>query len=573
MGFLEYAWVTSFQKDQMKVRILPNSQIDQPSIEPDKFGFTVNLPIPRLLEDGQIFYLGYKLPLDNNSKAKIGRLFRAAVLHLTTHTLLPLPKEILLPPLSKGSNIVKFAETLVRDICVNAYIQAWYPDRLIDFAYANALAFQKITSADRILTPSTRLMAALLSKINVGTIKGELATEQKEILDKLTVELSTLRDTFMSALAGEQIKLDEVLTDYANTVIETLSPFGPFLEAPSLPYTERIGSCSVFSSARAPSEFEIEASFRKSIEALGGSVPANSDIDACWRREQEIEALQAFDSEHYQKVREEKILSRIKETASWTRFKDICFPNEDYTQYLRARSLLQGGSRRLLDSLRVAQDALDEDPGKEMGQLDLTAVIQAIASKKPATDVFFKDEYLSRSYAWTILFDVSASMHVKGEWARALAICVAEAAKELLMDPGSWTFFAFSDKFYVLKDSTEAYTRKVRARIGGLRFEGLTFMPDAIQLAGQVLLKRFDEQRCLVVISDGWPYGYPNIPLALQESIDSLVKKGVLVFGIGVETERMSNFFKLHSAVYTQKDLIKKFASIFVSASAAALEM
>jgi nitric oxide reductase activation protein len=163
-------------------------------------------------------------------------------------------------------------------------------------------------------------------------------------------------------------------------------------------------------------------------------------------------------------------------------------------------------------------------------------------------------------------------MQVKGDWARSLATCVAEAAKELLMDPGSWTFFAFSDKFYVLKDSTEAYTKKVKARIGGLRFEGLTFMPDAIQLAGQILSKRYDEQRCLVVISDGWPYGYPNMPLALKESIDTLVRKGIIVIGIGVETDRMGNFFKLSSAIYTQKDLIKKFAHLFVDASAAALE-
>ena len=239
---------------------------------------------------------------------------------------------------------------------------------------------------------------------------------------------------------------------------------------------------------------------------------------------------------------------------------------------MRARVFLQGGSRRLLDSLRVAQDALDEDPGKEMGQLDMTAVIQAISSKKPVTDVFCKDEYLSKSFAWSIILDASASMQVKDEKARALAICVAEATKELLMDPGSWTFFAFSDKFYVLKDSTEAYTRQVRARIGGIKFGGLTYMPDAIQLAGKILTHRYDEQRVLVVISDGWPYGYPDIYPALTESIDNLLKKGVIIIGIGVETDRMRVFFKLNAAAYTQQDLIKQFAKIFVNASAAALE-
>ena len=234
--------------------------------------------------------------------------------------------------------------------------------------------------------------------------------------------------------------------------------------------------------------------------------------------------------------------------------------------------LLSGGSRRLLDSLRIAQDALDEDPGKEMGQLDLNAVIQMIASRKPGTDVFMQDEYLSRSFAWGILFDVSASMKIKSDFGQAIVICVAEATKELLQDTGAWALFAFSDRFYILKDPSEAYSEKVRARIGGLKFDGLTYMPDAIQVAGKILLNRIDEQRFLIVISDGWPYGYSNMPIALQESISALQQRGVIVIGLGVQTERMKNFFKASSSVYDQKDLVKKFAKVYANASTTALE-
>ena len=132
---------------------------------------------------------------------------------------------------------------------------------------------------------------------------------------------------------------------------------------------------------------------------------------------------------------------------------------------------------------------------------------------------------LKPNFAWSIIFDVSSSMQVKGEYGRALAIAVAEAAKELMTDPTSWTFFAFSDKFYVLKDSNESYSKKVRARIGGLKFEGLTYIPDAVTVAGKMLAKRFEEQRCLIVISDGLPYGYPNMPLALKGMRGRLDKK------------------------------------------------
>jgi Mg-chelatase subunit ChlD len=215
---------------------------------------------------------------------------------------------------------------------------------------------------------------------------------------------------------------------------------------------------------------------------------------------------------------------------------------------------------------------MDEDSRREMGQLDLTAVIQAIASNKPATDVFTMDEYLKQSFAWSIILDVSGSMKVRGEYSRGLAIAVAEAAKELMMDPTSWTLFAFSDKFYILKDSTESYSQRVRARIGGLKFEGLTYVPDAVYMAGRMLAKRFEEQRVLVAISDGWPYGYDNMSVELKKTVDDLLRKGVIVIGIGVESDVIGSFFRLHSSVYSPKDLVKKFARVFGEASEKALE-
>jgi hypothetical protein len=374
------------------------------------------------------------------------------------------------------------------------------------------------------------------------------------------------------SMAEEQINLEDLFDERVKSVTRSLEPFGPFLEAPSLSYTEQLGRCSVFIDADMPDDSSVESVFRKSIEALGGSVPPEVDMESCWRKEQEAEALQAFDSDQHQEERRQKILAKITPYISWTRFKSVSFPEEDYTQYLRAKSLVQGASRRLLEILRSAFNYLDEDPRQEMGQLDLAAVIQAIASSKPATDVFTLDNYLKPSFAWSIIFDVSRSMQVRGEYGRALAIAVAEAAKELMIDPTSWTFFAFSNRLYVLKDSREPYSKRVRSRIGGLKFEGLTYLSDAVQIAGKMLAKRFEEQRCLIVISDGWPYGYSNMPTALKENVDDLLRKGVIVIGIGVETERIGSFFRLHSSVYTRKDLVNRFGGVYVDASAKALE-
>jgi hypothetical protein len=571
MGFLDYAWWVSFQKDRQKVKILQDQNLYQPTIETDSFGFTIKLPPFRTEQTGQVAYLGQKFPLDTKGKSKIGRLFRASVLHLTTHTLISLPKEKATPCASDGITEA-FAKSLVRDVFVNAYLQAWYPDRLIDIAYANAWAYLKIKPVERIFASSTKVMSAVLAKINVGSVKGRLDSEEQQAVNGLCQELSVLKDTYLGSLADEQIKIDELFDEKVKNITRQLEPFGPFLEAPSFRHTENVGGCSIYTDAEIPGDSDFEVLFVQSLEALGGAVPTVDNLELCWRPEQDAEALVAFDSDKHQEEQRKKILTKISPYISWTRFKSVSFPEEDYTQYLRARNLVRGASRRLLDILRSTFNYLDEDPRQEMGELDLAAVIQAMASSKPCTDVFTLNEYLKPSFAWSLIFDVSHSMQVKGEYGRALAIAVAEAAKELMLDPTSWTFFAFSDRLYILKDSTESYSQRVRARIGGLKFEGLTYIPDAVQIAGKMLAKRFEEQRVLIVISDGWPYGYPNMPIALKENVDSLLRKGVIVLGIGVETDRMGNFFKFHASVYKQKDLINKFGAVYADASVKALE-
>jgi hypothetical protein len=572
MGFQEYAWTLSVQKDDLKVRLHMDKSLEQPGFTLDTAGFTINLPVPRIIDEEKMSFLNYEFPRDQLGKTKVGRLFRASAVHLTTHTLAPISSEKIAQLASNGSILDCFSESIVGDLFVNAYISALYSNRLPDLAYANSLAFCSMKSVERIFNPATKIMAALLAKFSIGIVKGDVSSDEKKTLNRLNLVLGALKKTIFTSFSDKQIDLTAAMTEAAQNIAEELEPYGPFLEAPSLPYTENKGPCSVFVNREMPPETETESIFRKSLENLGCTHPVEGSMESYWKKETDTEALQAFDSEVHDRAREEKMLLKLNPYAAGTNFKSISFPEEDYTQYLRTRTLLAGGSRRLLDSLRIAQDSLDEDPGKEMGQLDLTSVIQAIASKKPATDVFFKDEYLSKSFAWSIMFDASASMKLKADFARAIAIVVAEATKELLMDPGSWTLFAFSDRFYVLKDASEAYTKKVRARIGGLRFEGLTYMPDAIKVGGQILAKRYDEQRFLMVISDGWPYGYENMSDVLRESIDAAEKKGIIVIGIGIETERMGDLFGLSSPVYSQKDMIRRFSKIYTDASISALE-
>jgi len=572
MGLLDYAWMVSLQKDYMKARIRLHPTLSQPTLTWGEQRLSINLPRPQTSEEGNIVFMGSQFPPDFDGKVKVGRLFRASVSHLTAHTLIPPYYEKKDGASPKNTKVENFACSLTNDIYVNAIIAKQAPERLPDLAFANSFFLARMKPAERIFNSATRVMAALLSRVNMGIVKGTLQPEEQKAVDRLTSILFSLKENVQSPPSSQEIKLDDVLDETWSSIVETLEENGPIVEAPSLPYTEKIGACSLFYPEELLSTSEDEGTFKKCLRALTGTASSNEPMSSYWKKESDMEVTQAFDTESQQRTREKKMLNRLQEYIQETRFKSIGFPEEDYTQYMEARALLPGGSRRLLDSLRVAQDALDEDPGKEFGQLDLTAIIQVIASRKPATDVFMRDEYLSRSYAWGILLDASASMRARGEYARSLGICIAEAARELLMDPGSWFFFAFSDRFYVLKDPSEAYSQRVRARIGGLKLDGLTYMPDAIQVAGKILAKRYDEQRFLVVISDGTPLGYPNIQKAMSEATSSLEKKGVIIVGVGVETDKMKDFFKVTSIIHDQKDLIKSFAKLYVKASEAALE-
>jgi Mg-chelatase subunit ChlD len=568
---MDYAWAVSLQKDITKVKIIEDSNLIQPILKPDDFGFTIILPTPKAAtEDGELDFLGFKFTDDTAGKIKIGRLFRASVLHLSAHTLVPISKDKISPKES-DSIIDSFIKSLLADIYVNVYIREKFPASLLDIAFANALSLHKIKAPNRIYAQATRIMTAILRNCWCKNCVSTLDPKEETIVNKTLLSLRNLETLFSEAIHNDQVCLEQAFDDSFKQLSNYLESVGPFLEAPSFRHTESLGPCSIYADHEL-SDISFEEVFKSSLLTMGNPIAVNDDLDKLWKPENDLEALQAFNSDRYQKQRQQKILSKIEPYLASTQFRSVSFPEEDYTQYLRARSLVQGANRRLLEILRSAFNYLDEDPRQEMGQLDLTAVIQSLASNKPATDVFVLDEYLKPSFAWSILFDVSKSMKVRGEYSRALAIAVAEAAKELMLDATSWTFFAFSDRLYLLKDSTESYSKRVRARIGGLDFDGLTFIPDAIHVAGKMLAKRYEEQRCLIVISDGWPNGYANMPSILKKTVDSLLNKGVIVLGIGVETDRMGKFFKLHSAIYSQKDLVNKFGHLYLDASAKALE-
>ena len=195
MGFTDYAWAVSLQKDNTKVKILQDPVLIQPQLLVDNFGFTIKLPTVKTVEDGSFSYLEHKFPASNLGKARIGRLFRASVLHLTAHTLAPYAKEKIAPKETEAI-VEAFAKTLINDTYIYALIQEKYCEMFVDLAYANALAHQKIKPSDRIFTTSTKIMAALLTKLNVGSIKNSPGKEEEQAINQILNSLTAIKKTF-----------------------------------------------------------------------------------------------------------------------------------------------------------------------------------------------------------------------------------------------------------------------------------------------------------------------------------------------------------------------------------------
>jgi nitric oxide reductase activation protein len=164
---------------------------------------------------------------------------------------------------------------------------------------------------------------------------------------------------------------------------------------------------------------------------------------------------------------------------------------------------------------------------------------------------------------WGILVDVSRSLKAFTGEERDVVLCLAEIVKEMIFDPGTWGIFAFDNNFYVVKDFSENYTDNVRARIGGLRNSGLTYLPDAIQLLTKVLSKRYEENKVIVVVSDGFPTGYEDVENELLKNVKEAFNQGIGVIGIGIKSRAIKKYFKINSIIETPYELMSKFAHSF----------
>ncbi|MEM2537595.1 MAG: vWA domain-containing protein [Candidatus Bathyarchaeia archaeon] len=554
MNFFDFAWSTVLRvtkKHYSEIKVLLHDDLKYPYLGRDEKGYVLHLIKPTKVDNAHVVFQGLKFNLQNPTHKKIiWYLFKASVYHLCLHALFSDPTVYSKWARGKQLNLAAFVVSLVEDAIIDKNLRTHFGWMLPEIVYANVISYLRMKRAEELSSDISRAMVSTLLNYNLGKIKGEVKNDLKVDIEAITTMLQKI---------GEKPTADEKI-GYASKIYDALSVYGQTFEVPSLLHTESHGTNDMFYNTQIPKEEEIQAMFSETLQANKPADKRQNPID-------EGEAGRALTSWLEREKAQLKIIREYMEIGKNTQFEDFTFPAEDYAEYQRSKELLGSPVRRILHQLRLLKNITGEDFKQESGFIDLQEAIQVIASKSRRTDIFVREELQTREDAWSILIDASHSLSMfKGE-VRGIAICLAEVARLLILNQNSWGMYAFNNKFYIVKDFTERYDARVRARIGGLTHGGFTYLPDAILLAAQALKGKLEEARVLVVVSDFFPAGYDDAEEKLKEAVKKVERMGVGIIGIGVNSSAVKRYIRTNCVVENPYDLIKKFTRAFIEFS------
>lgn len=264
--------------------------------------------------------------------------------------------------------------------------------------------------------------------------------------------------------------------------------------------------------------------------------------------------------------RNEKIKHVLAKATRGLNFGDLGMPVSDYVSYQKVYAELAPQIRRIVERVSLIKNVLDENAFEESGNIDLQAAIQAIASETPRNDTFIKDENLLKNESWTVLIDSSLSLSGSSKDLKAVSICLAETARQI-MGSIPWGMFAFSDEFYCVKDYAEPYDNQIKARIGGLRQMGLSYIPDAIRTCRNLIAEHAQDRNYLILVSDGIPSGYQRIESEFEDSVKELGRHGINLAAVALGSASIKKVIRNARIVNSPADMAKEFIEIYQTLS------
>jgi hypothetical protein len=483
----------------------------------------------------------------------------------------------------KNIDLATYIAGMIEDAAVKAFLRTIWTPFINDVAMANTISHLKMKPVHLMSSPTLRLMTSLISQFTMGTVKGRTTAEVKKDVNDLATALNKIEGVVhQEAIRNAKTEQNEdsfnsllgLALNYkigqADFMYQILEGYDEASEVPSLLYAENHGFNAHFIGNDIPSENEVRSNLENALIMLKAEAKESESQNGLEEAALRNEVSQVFSTLEAKETAQNKILDSFRLLGSESRFRSFEFPQEDYSEYLHTKSVLASPIRRVLEKLRLYKNQSGEDYRHEVGLLDMQEAIQVIASKSRRTDVFVRDELQTREDAWAILIDTSHSLELFTGEVRGIALCLSEVARDLFPNQNSWGEFAFSDKFYIIKDFTESYTNRIRARVGGLEHGGMSYIPDALLLAAEALKRRTEEVRLLVVVSDFFPSGYADAEDTLTQAVKRVERSGMGVIGIGVKSRAVKNYFKISCLVENPYDLMKKFVQAFFEFSSTA---
>jgi len=528
-------------------------------------------------------YLGLLFDRNNDfHKRLVWQTFRASVFHLSMHVAASDYEAYADWSKDKNIDLATFVVSMLEDSVVRAGLETLWSPFINDVAIADTLSYLKMKPAHLIINPVVRFMVSLISTYSLGTVKGNIPSSMAAEVANIVSSLNEIEKVFQNELGKmptleQNIHISEKITDLslmqrlatADVIYEALEKYGEASEAPSLLHTENHGCDSIFFGNEVPTAPEILYSMKSALATLHMQ-PNGNGAPSLTEKSLENEVAQVFSVMESKEEAERKILQNYRLLGNGSRFRSFEFPHEDFSEYIYGKALLSSPVRRVLERLRLLKNLAGEDYRHEMGSLDMQEAIQVVASKSQRTDVFVRDELQSREDAWAILVDASHSLKSFTGEVRGITLCLSEVARSLFPSQNAWSAFAFNDKFYIVKDFSENYGNRIRARIGGLEQGGMTYLTDALTLTAQALRKRSEESKLMVVVSDFFPSGYVGAEEALRACVKKIENSGTGVIGIGVRSRAVKNYFRINCVVNNPPELMKKFVDAFFEFSAMA---
>ena len=556
MNLLDYSWglVTSVGKrDYDSFRLILDNHLTSPALTSDKSGVVLKVPIPRMDDKGFYNLQGLYFDADERAWSSLWKLYRASLYHGALHAAYSDFKQYAGWAKGKDLTTATFVVSLLEDYRVTRKAFYEWPGILPDIAYANYMSSLRIKNVDGIVGPERAATKLLLELWGVN--HGLRGDEEEDS------EVRHMAHGVRGAVDGS-VKSDsnypKELFDAADLVYGRLTRGSRLRQVPSFPYTESHGECTIFDAqvmeAEDPKALELAA-----LAPLGLSESPVAQDD--------IEAKEFFSSTRAADSKLQKIREKYQKHASATKLDAIEYPNGDYANFMRIRSTLSGPIRNIRDQLRQVKNVLDESGGHESGQVDTQVAMQVVASGAMRSDVFLRDEPLTKNEAWAILLDASKSTSAFSQEVRGISTCLAEVVKDLIPVQSQWAMFSFNNSFQIIKDFEEGYTSETKARIGGLQQRNTTLLPDAMQIAHRVLSEQPVDTKILVVASDGYPTGYKGIEKELVSTVKSISNSGTFLMGMGIDSHEIEEYFTVNCVVSSPYQMMKSFVKSYLELS------